>query len=56
MSERSTAMLRRSALHVLDWEQENSVEGCGDSRDELMEEKFEEFVNDGEGSRCGQQS
>jgi hypothetical protein len=27
-------------------EKENSVEGCGDSKDKLMEEKFEEFVND----------
>jgi hypothetical protein len=27
-------------------EKENSMEGCRDSKYKLMEEKFEEFVND----------
>lgn len=37
-------------------EKENPVEGGGNSKDRLMEEKFEEFVNHGEGGRRGEQS
>jgi hypothetical protein len=54
--ERRTAILGKPALHVLVEEKENSVEGCGNSKDELMEEKFEEFVNDCQGGRRGEQS
>ena len=53
--ERRTAILGKPALHVLVEEKENSVEGCGNSKDELMEEKFEEFVNDSENGRRREQ-
>ncbi len=54
-SEQRTAILRRPAVHFLVEEKENSVAGSGDSKDKLMEEKFEEFVNDCEGGRRGEQ-
>jgi len=55
-SKRCRTILGRPARHRLMEEKENSVEGCGNSKDRLMEEKFEEFVNDCEGGRRGEQS
>ena len=55
-SERGTAILGKPAFDVLVKEKENSVEGCRNSKDELMEEKFEEFVNHCQGGRRGEQS